>query len=151
MWAPRAGPGYLGVGRAAPPPAPPHASPTGGGWRRRPAARAPLPPPAALAAPDALHREGGHAALLHGLGAVGDVPARLMPLLLRLAHVRCAEERGVGWDRGVCVMRRGRKPPTWGWEPRKSPTTAARPPRRRPERVGRAADALNPPHIRPIL
>jgi len=26
--------------------------------------------------------------MLHGLGAVGDVPAKLMPFLLRLAHVR---------------------------------------------------------------
>ena len=31
---------------------------------------------------------GGHAALLHGLGAVGDVPPKLMPFLLRLAHVK---------------------------------------------------------------
>ena len=30
----------------------------------------------------------GHAALLHGLGEVGDIPPTLMPWLLRLAHIR---------------------------------------------------------------
>jgi hypothetical protein len=31
---------------------------------------------------------GGHTALLHGLGALGDVPPALMPWLLRLADVQ---------------------------------------------------------------
>ena len=43
---------------------------------------------AALAAPPAAPPKEGHTQMLHGLGAVGDVPAKLMPFLLRLAHVR---------------------------------------------------------------
>lgn len=43
---------------------------------------------ATLDAPPAPAGAASHAALLHGLGDVGDVPPRLMPILLRLAHVR---------------------------------------------------------------
>ena len=42
----------------------------------------------AEAPPRAVSSGGGHATLLHGLGAVGDVPPKLMPYLLRLSHVR---------------------------------------------------------------
>jgi hypothetical protein len=58
-----------------------------GAW---PSATAPPRSPtalAALAAPPAPIKE-GPVQMLHGLGAVGDVPAKLMPFLLRLAHVR---------------------------------------------------------------
>ena len=60
-------------------------------------AAAPLAPgrrPTALAAiaappkPQTKVAKDGHSQMLHGLGAVGDVPAKLMPFLLRLAHVR---------------------------------------------------------------
>jgi hypothetical protein len=61
--------------------------------RRRPSsARGPAPPPAIAApappAPSPAAATDGHTQMLHGLGAVGDVPAKLMPFLLRLAHVR---------------------------------------------------------------
>ena len=46
------------------------------------AAAAPEAPPRPAAA------EGGHTALLHGLGQVGDVSAVHMPWLLRLAHIK---------------------------------------------------------------
>ncbi|DBA81041.1 TPA: hypothetical protein ACH3X2_007243 [Trebouxia sp. C0005] len=36
----------------------------------------------------------GHAALLHGLGEVGDIPPTLMPWLLRLAHIRSTVQGG---------------------------------------------------------
>lgn len=43
---------------------------------------------AAAAVVDAPPAAGTHSTLLHNLGDVGDVPPRLMPFLLRLAHVR---------------------------------------------------------------
>jgi hypothetical protein len=51
-------------------------------------AEAPLRAPASTASSSTPASSGGHAALLHGLGAVGDVPPKLMPFLLRLAHVK---------------------------------------------------------------
>lgn len=60
--------------------------------RRPSSARGPAPPPAIAApappAPFPVAATDGHTQMLHGLGAVGDVPAKLMPFLLRLAHVR---------------------------------------------------------------
>ena len=44
--------------------------------------------PAAPAATSSRAKQ-GHAALLHGLGEVGNVKPTLMPWLLRLAHIRC--------------------------------------------------------------
>ena len=52
------------------------------GLRVRTAAAA---PEAAVSAPKAMSK--GHSALLHGLGDVGLIPAQMMPLILRIAHV----------------------------------------------------------------
>ena len=45
----------------------------------------PRAPEAAVSAPKAMSK--GHSALLHGLGDVGLIPAQMMPLILRIAHV----------------------------------------------------------------
>ncbi|KAL4423465.1 hypothetical protein ABPG77_005417 [Micractinium sp. CCAP 211/92] len=60
---------------------------------------------AAVAAPAAPGREGGHTALLHGLGEVGDVPAVHMPWLLRLAHIK---SRITGGDSTVALQESAR-------------------------------------------
>ncbi len=49
------------------------------------AAAAAAAPEAAVSAPKAMSK--GHSALLHGLGDVGLIPAQMMPLILRIAHV----------------------------------------------------------------
>lgn len=60
---------------------------------------------AAAAAPAAPDRQGGHTALLHGLGEVGDVPAVHMPWLLRLAHIK---SRTTGGDSTVALQESAR-------------------------------------------
>ncbi len=74
------------------------------GRRRQHARRAGLVV-AAVAAPAAPGREGGHTALLHGLGEVGDVPAVHMPWLLRLAHIK---SRITGGDSTVALQESAR-------------------------------------------
>lgn len=54
--------------------------------------RAALVVAAAVFAPAAIsHASGGHTALLHGLGNIGDVEPAHMPFLLRLAHTRAKQ------------------------------------------------------------